>query len=198
MAKKENKISINALEKVMDENTDNYVIESWFGLEVVIKKNISLKEMLSFADNVVMSCFTDSNGFMPELMDFAVRSNIVTRYANFTLPDNIEKRYEMLYRTNIVEFILPLINMRQLQELINGINRKIEYMCNTNAVTIQREMTKLLNGFEEMQNQTQSLFADVTADDLSKLMAALAEHGSLDEEKVVKALVEQRKGDGTE
>lgn len=192
MAKGVKKISINKFEEVVKERFPSMVTESWFDIEVNIKRVLPLTDMLAFANDVVLSCFADDAGFIPEVMDFAIRSNILTRYANFSLPDNLEKRYELLYNSNAVDFVCQHIDHSQLRELISAINRKIDHRCKTNSDTIQREMTKLLNAFESLQKHTEELFSGVSSDDLGRLTSAIAEHGELDEKKIVDALMGHR------
>ena len=96
MAKSEKKISIASLDKVLKEQAVDIATEQWFGNEVKIKHTLSFSEMLAFVDDVVSSCFHTTGGYMPELQEFVVKSNILTRYANFNLPDNLEHRYALL------------------------------------------------------------------------------------------------------
>lgn len=193
MAKNTKKISINQFESVVKERFPKTTTEQWFDVEVTITPTISLKEVLSFANDVVLSCFHDTNGFMPEMMDFAIRSNILSRYANFNLPDNLESRYDLLYRSDAVDFVCGHINMAQLQELISAINKKIDYMCQTNIKGIESKMQEIVESFEKMQGETEALFSGVTADDFGKLMGVFAQHGEIDEKKIVDALMENRK-----
>lgn len=192
MAKNEKKVSINQFENIMKERFPQKTTEQWFDIEVTIRHSLPFAEMLAFANDVVVSCFSDSYGFMPELMDFAVRSNILTRYANFTMPDNLEKRYEFIYNTDAVDFVLGHINMDQLKELISAINRKIEYQCSTNINYVQKHLTELVAAFEQMQKNTEEMFGGINPDDFSKVVNAIAEHGSVDEKKIVDAVMANR------
>lgn len=124
MAKNEKRISITALDKIMKEKFDNQVVDTWNDIEVVMKRNLSITETLEFVNDVVMSCFSDSNGFVPEVMDFAIKSNILSKYANFSLPDKLEHRHEIIYRTDAVFFVCEHINMEQLREITASIDKK--------------------------------------------------------------------------
>lgn len=192
MANAIKKISITQFENAVKENFPVVTTKQWFGIDITIKHTLSLTDILEFANDVVLSCFNDNGGFMPEVMDFAIRSNILTRYANFSLPDNLKKRYELIYNSDVVDFVCKHINMQQLQELTDAINRKIDYMCDTNVITIQKEMTKLLDAFESMQENTEKMFSGISTEDFSKLINTLTEHGSLDEKKIVDALMERK------
>lgn len=186
MAKNEKRISISALDKVMKEKFDNQVVDTWNDIEVVMKRNLSITETLEFVNNVVMSCFSDNNGFIPEVMDFAIKSNILSKYANFSLPDKLEHRHDIIYRTDAVFFVCEHINMEQLREITASIDRKIAYLCNTNIMGIQRQMTELIGAFEKMQESTANMFANITPEDMTKIIGAL-DNGSFSEDKLVQA-----------
>lgn len=179
----------------MKENFERTISKEWFGNKVTIKRTISLLDMIEFVNDVVLSCFDDKNGYMPELMDFAVRSNVLTRYANFNLPDNVETRYDLLYNTDAVEFVLEYINTHQLREMLNAANRKLAHLCNTNVMDIQKRMEELVAAFEEMQKKTEEIFGSIAPEDFSNLMSALREHGELDEKKIVDAIMDRRTQD---
>lgn len=197
MAKNEKKVSINSLDKVIKENFTNQVNAEWHGLEVSIKHNLSFTEALEFVNDVVMSCFQDDGNFVPEVMDFAIKSNILSKYTNFSLPDKLEHRYEIIYNSDVVDFVCQNINMQQLREITASIDRKISYLCSTNVMNIQKQMMELVSAFENMQQKTADIFANFTPDDLTKIMGALNEDG-FSEEKVVKAYLEQTKPVETE
>lgn len=194
MAKKEKRISINALEKVAKEQFPESVTEQWFDIEVTIKRSLPLKEMLEFVQEVVDACFTTDGTFVPEVMDFATKSGILTHYANFTLPDNLEKQYWLIYSTGAVDMVCQHINMTQLQEMIGGINRKIDHMCDTDIVATKAKLNDLYEAFVKMGTEVSDLFGGVNADELQKMVGNLGST-ELSEEKIVSAYIEHMKKD---
>lgn len=198
MAKKEKRISINALEKIAKEQFPESVTEQWFDIEVTIKRSLPLKEMLQFVQEVVDACFTTDGTFVPEIMDFATKSGILTHYANFTLPDNLEKQYWLIYSTGAVDMVCQHINMVQLQEMIGGINRKIDHMCDTDIVATKAKLNDLYEAFVKMGTEVSDLFSGVNAEELQKMVGALG-GTEMNEEKIVSAYIEHmKKGAGGE
>ncbi len=192
MAKNEKKVSISSLDRVIKDNFTNKNILEWRGLELTLKHSLSFTEMLEFVNNVVMSCFQDNGGFMPEVMDFAIKNNILSKYANFSLPDKLDHRYEIIYNSDAVDFVCQNINMQQLHEITKSIDRKISYLCDTNVINIQKQMMELVSAFENVQRKTSDMFANFTPEDLTKIMGAL-DDGGLDGAKIVKSYLEQTK-----
>lgn len=191
MAKTEKKVSIALFDKIVKEHFQNEATIQWHEAEVRVKRTLSLKEMLSFVDEVVGSCFHDELGYMPEVKDFAIKSNILTRYANFSVPDNLEHRYQMVYGTDAVDAVCAVIDTTQLQEIVNSINDKIRFLCDSKANLIQERINAVLETMEEMSNSTKDIFGGLSQDDLAALMSAITEHG-LDEKKIVEAYLEQK------
>lgn len=190
MAKNEKRVSINKTDTIMKERFGNTTTEQWYDAEVKIKRSISFTEMLTFVSDVVMSCFQQDGGFMPEVLDFAIKSNILTKYANFSMPDNLEHRYEIIYNTDAVDFVCRHINMGQLNEIVASVNRKLDYMCNSNVAAIQRQLNKVVESFEDVQQQTAKLFDGISSEDIAKITDAISS-GELSGDKIVEAYLKQ-------
>lgn len=191
MAKSEKKVSISAVDSIISERFVNITTEQWYDVEVKMRKSLPFTEMLAFVDDVVQSCFQKNGAFVPEVLDFAVKSNVISKYTNVSMPDNLEHRYAILYNTDLVDFVFQHINMQQLQEMVTAINRKLSYMCDTNTTSVQNRLNDLLSAFEQMQEQTESLFGGVTADDMTRLVGAIG-NSSLTEERIVEAYMKHK------
>lgn len=186
------KISVNAFEKVMNE-TYNTPTESfdWNGIEVTVKKTLSLKEMLEFVDGVVKSCFTeDTNTYMPEIRNFATNVCVLEKYANLTMPRSVAKQYELIYQTNIVDEILAYINQKQFDEIRVAITKKIDHIAQANIEAVTKQMNELYSSFDNLQTQFAALFDGISGEDIQAMTTALMSN-SLDEEKIVKAYINQ-------
>lgn len=172
---------------------DNTIVKQWEDMDVRIKSVIPFSEMLEFVNDVVMSCFQANGGYMPELLDFSIKGNILTRYANFSIPDDLEERYELIYNTDVVDFVCTNINKTQLNEIVNSIDRKIKYMCDSNAMEIQRRFNELISIFENAQAKTAELFNNLSSEDIANLSKAIG--GEQVEDKIVASYLSQTKLD---
>ena len=126
MAKKEQRVSINTFEKLAKDNFADQDTVQWLGVDVVIKHTIPLRDVLQFTKDIVDTTFMEDGTFVPEISDFAVKSGMVEYYSNLTLPENLEKQYELIYKTGVSDMIYEHINQRQLDEIVNAANRKIQ------------------------------------------------------------------------
>ena len=195
MAKGEKKVSISAVDNIIGERFLNIVTEQWYDIEVKMRRSLPFTEVLAFVDDVVQSCFQRNGAYVPEVLDFAIKSNIISKYTNVSMPDNLEHRYAILYNSDLVDFVCQHINMQQLQEMVNSINRKLAYMCDTNTVSVQNRLNDLISAFETMQEKTEAMFGDVTPDDLTRLVGAIGD-GALTEEKIVEAYMKHKNTPG--
>lgn len=192
MAKNDKRVAISTVDAIIKERFCNSITEKWYDAEVEIKYSISFAEMLTFVNDVVSSCFQQDGGFMPEVLDFIIKSNILTKYANFSMPNNLKHRYEIIYSTDIVDFVYRHINPAQIKEIMTSINRKIDYMCNSHILAVQRQLNKVADSLENMQQQTAELFNSVSAEDIAKITEAISS-GELNSDKIVEAYLKQTK-----
>lgn len=189
---KTKRISVNAMDEIM-RGIDNTSVVEWNGIEVTIKKTLPMDDMLNFVDSVVQSCFDAQTGeYRPEAKDFAIRVNIMTRYANFSLPErNVEKQYDIVTRSGAVEMILEHIDARQYFELIQAINDKTNHKASANIQVLTLKFNDVVTEFENLQRKMDSMFAGVSSDDIKNIANSFA-NGGFSEEKLVKAVVESR------
>lgn len=190
------KIPIDSFDKVVQGQAVNDAVVSWYNIEVTVKHTIGLTDMMEFVHNAAESCFSESGAFVPEVMDFAIKSNILTRYANLTLPDELEHRYALIYESDIVDIVCEHINHEQLQEITSAVKRKVNYACDANVAEIQRKATEMLNAFEELGEKIAGMFSNVSQEDIQKLLGAVS-NGGFNEDALVKAYLKQTKRVGT-
>lgn len=189
------KISISFMDKVLKAHEkNNIVVTQWCETDVTIKRTIGLMDMIAFADNVAECCFMEDGSFHPELKEFLFRCNVLTRYANFSLPENVEHKFELVYGTDAYDFVTQYVDERQLNMLDAAIYDKLNYLCDTNAAGLEKRMTEAVSAFETLQDKIADLFGGIDSDDMAKIASAMA-NGQFSEERLVKAYAEQMKKD---
>lgn len=195
MAKKKiQKISVNAMDEIMKRFNSTETVD-WNGLQVVIKKSLSLEEMMTFANSVVKSCFDQASGaYMPEVKDFAIRANVLDMYTNFTLPKDLGKQYDMVVQSGAVEMVLNYINYAQFNELVKAIDSKLQNTADANIQAFITKLDKVTTAFSDMQTEMEKMFSGVDTEDIGKLVGAIA-NGDNTEEGIVKSYLELVKKD---
>ena len=187
MAKAEKRISINAFEKVMKTDFENIEVFDWHGIEVTVRRTLPFREVLEFVNSVVNSCFTaDTGDYVPEARDFAIYSNVLDKYANFTMPKKLGDQYELIYRTDAFEKVREHIDTAQFQSICRSIDEKVRYRVNTNIEAVQKQIDDLSAVCEQIQTRLSETFEGISREEIKTLIGALGEHG-LDEKKLVEA-----------
>lgn len=196
MAKaKSNKISINALEKVAKE-FQNEVTFEWQGLQVTVKHVLSLEEFVDFVRSVVRCCFSEETGeYMPEARDVCIRSNILDHYANFTMPKNSATQFDLVWKTDAVDVVLDRVNEEQFKELLRCIDKQIAYLVETDMSRLRKDVETVVRSWSNVIEKYDSAYGDVSEAELKNMLSALAS-GSLDEEKLARAVVDARRLSG--
>lgn len=198
MADKVKKISINAMDKVAKENYQRLIEKDWNGSRLVIRRLLSLNEILEFTKRVTESCFAqDTNEYLPEVRDFAIRSNVVEMYANVKLPDNLEHQYELLYMTDIFDAVFAEIDKVQFEALVNAIDEKIATAAEANIQMLQVKIDDAAHSVAAIVEKVASLFEGLGNDDIRNFVDAVGKNG-IDEEKIVRLLTEKENGGANE
>lgn len=191
------KISISVFEKIMKETHTATKNVEWNGVEITIKNTLSFKEVLSFVDSVTKSCFTtDSGSYLPEVKEFVIKCCILEMYANFAMPINVERKYDLVYCTDAVNVVMDNINRVQLDEIIEAINDKIDNIAQANIEAVNKQMNELYSAFDNLQEQMTGIFAGIGTDEISKLIGAIS-GDKFDEDKLIQAYIDKKNGDIT-
>ena len=190
MAKKENKISINKLEKLIEVEENIVSIALNEETEMLIKKWISLGDVILFVDEVAAACVDESKRrYLPEVREFCIKRNIMLRYANFTLPANLDKQYDLIYQSGVVDEILKHIDTAQLTEICSAIDRRVEFMLDSILSVEHYQLSSVAHQLEEITLSTNKMFENT---DISALTENLSKMGNINEEKLVQAVLESQ------
>ena len=199
MANKMKRVSINALEKTVKENT-TFKTEniSWNGLEFQVKNQLDLTEMRVFVSSVARACFNEANAsYNPEMKDFAIRSIVIELYTNLNLPSNLDRLYNILYGSDLVFAVYEHIDRRQFDVMMHAIDERIDALVDANISTVNRQIDLLQNAMSELGAKFTDMFDGVEAGDIQKLLGAVAANGGFDEEKVVNAVLAAQAGNAS-
>lgn len=189
---KKKRVSINALEKVMKGTYVPTETIKWHDIEVTITKTLPLKDVIGMVNDIVDSCFALEDGdFLPEIRDFAIKSAVLEKYANFTMPSNTSAQYDLIYRTDAFAAVYAHINIEQFNEICLAVDRKLQYKADANIEAINRQMQTLFDAFEEIEKNLSSLFTGMDNESMAKLVDAIS-NGQLDEEKLMKSYFDEK------
>lgn len=181
---KAKKISVSEFERISKE-IERIETVNWHGNELIIKKNLSLSEAMSFVQNVVDSCF-DNGVYRPELKEFAIKLNMINSYSNLSLPSNFERSYEYIYTTDICQTIKLVISGRQYDELIRAIDEKISSLVAANTSAIHKQASDIIVSLDNISSNIGTLFENLSSEDITAALKAIP-NMHIDEKKLIEA-----------
>lgn len=193
MTTKTKRVSINTLERCVKEAVGSPIVtKEWRGINVNIKVRLGLQEMMTFVDGVVKTCFTEGGKrYTPEVLDFAIRSSVLEMYANFALPSNIEKQYELVYGCDVYSIILQTIDRSQFDAMLHAIDEKIEHIALANIEAVTLQVNEIYASLSALETRLSSIFQNIDKKDIERLLGAMAD-GKFDEEQLVHAYFEAK------
>lgn len=181
------KISINALERVMKGDYEPTISIEWCGLEITIKKTLSLTEVIKFVEDVAETCFAKgTNDYIPEVRDFAIKSNVLEMYTNLSLPKSNDARYALIYQTDVFDEIIKYINTAQFDEMCDSINEKLKYRSSNLLAKFNEQINDVLGSVEKLGNNISNIFEGIDKETIANIAKAIA-NGNFDEQKFIES-----------
>ena len=98
---------------------------NWNGLTIAVRNMISVDEMQKLVGLVLDQCWNGSI-YLNEMMDFTLRSAIVTFYSNVALPEDDDLRCRIVYCKDFYEKIKENINEGQYEAIDNAVRMYFE------------------------------------------------------------------------
>jgi len=167
---------------------ERVTIVDWHGYKVVVRKAITQSEMLAFVKTVVESCFDDNGEYTPENRDFMYRYCQILFFTNVDLPTESTEAYEFVYHLDLNNIVNMYAERYLLADIQSAIEEKVRYRLDTEL----DEMRKQVEQIAQVVGALNESISSVDPEDIKNLVAALAEHGAIDEQKIVEALFKER------
>ena len=168
-------ISINQWEKLLDKQTATLTLVECDEESPVIeiKYTLSMEEMVKFVHTVAYGCFVIAGPpkegapapkefephegdivCMPEIKDFLARRQILTQYANFRMPKELSKQYELIFNTSVFHRVVQCINMEQMNDMLRSIDvtiNNIQQSVQSVGRVLKNGIGSLLTGMDSLQ-----------------------------------------------
>lgn len=185
------KISYEVIKSVI--GTENDVSKFvWAGLEIEVKRFLTMEEMFDFTNTVFETCFRQADSsYRPEVKDFIVRSCILDFYTNVEVPDDLKDRYDMVYRYGVIPEVMEYIDQTQFNAIMAAIDCKIEDKLNTNVERIERDIAEVDRIIDEVKVQFNGIFDGIDNETIRQVAAAIA-NMNIDPAVLAKSVVEAR------
>lgn len=166
---------------------------NWNGIQLNVKRYISLAEMLEFVDYVTKMCFGDDNEYRPELKDMAIKICTLEKFAGVVLPEDVSKTYDIIYGTDIVRVVYDAIDPEQIAEIVHAIDVKVANTARANIERVNAELDKINKRFEDIQASIEKVFSNVSPEDITAMLKSIPDIANIDEGDFIQKYIENTK-----
>ena len=169
MAKKQNKISVNQMDKIIEFNRKGTeTIEQQIDGETIsieVYPNLTLKESGKLVTDVVANVF-ENGEYAPYALNFTYRYFLLDYCTNLTMPKDVEKVNRLMQSTDIADKVEEIVNDKYLySDILDLIEyRKNVYLKNNKADEFLGSMTTFINNLNKISESDE--FKDMNLKDL--------------------------------
>ena len=185
------RISVEAMNEIINDRFPNVETVDYYGEELVINHTIPFDIFCIIVRNAVNGCFNSNGEYMPENLDFVIRLCVIDAYTNVDLPEDVNDRHYLVYRTDLYNTVLQFINRYQFDCMTNAIREAISVRNNANQALFDRKIGAAIDQINQLGEQFNQIFSGITEEDIKAFIDAVGDDG-IDEGKIVKAVVEEQ------
>lgn len=201
MAKKTNRVSINALERFCKETTLDIMQRTFsIGDETItyeVKFRLTLEESMRFIEDVVKEAIMPNDGMIvPLAQSYIIGKNILVYYANFTMPNDESKAYELVLGANgIIGDIIGCIDNAQYQMLLAGVRDRVNFETQKMLSVQEQRVNTLVSEISRFAEQMDSVFGNISGEQMAGFISSMSRLSDtqISTEELAKAFVENAK-----
>ena len=120
------KISAIKLNKIINTIDMKPKVVDWHGLQLEVRPIITAKEYMSLVHSIVDDCKAPDEGCAVELVDFAIKANIIATYTNVELPNDLQDLYNVVYASDLYDIVCTVVKQSQIEAIYRAVNLYIE------------------------------------------------------------------------
>ena len=181
MAKKKNNVSINALERYCNGDGESVLtrtIKALNGEEITyeVKKRLSFEECARFVEDVVKECIVlSADLIVPISKQFVIRRNLMTYYANFTMPVSMVKAFDLVMASgDIIDDILSVIDSYQYYMIENAIVERLDFEKNRMLSVQEAKANQLLAEVAKFREKMETLFDNIDGNQMTQFINSMS------------------------
>ena len=190
-----NKFSINKWESMRGEDYVEFPVNGLDGVSMTVKKSLSLMEMLQFVEDVVSTCFPGDGEFRPEMREFAIMTGVLTVYANFNMPKDVSRQYDLIYNTDAYEQVVRNINQAQFRDIIESIDARIEHELRKMESQSGLRVLEILDKVEALSDQLDGVFNGIDSATWADILGKIKTISDMDERELAHAVIAEKKSE---
>lgn len=119
------KVTANTLMRIAGVSGKQYKKIQWHSTTITVKQTLSIEEYIDTIHSIIQSCMTPEKTCAVELLDFAIRSNIITSYTFVELPESLDDMFYIVYSSDLYEVVCKNASSSQIESIKTTVNKMI-------------------------------------------------------------------------
>ncbi len=181
------KVAIN--ESIVENDVRTF---EWNGYTIEVKRFLPVEDAMGYIDDVVAGCIDENGDYYPAVLDFERRRELIRRYTNIEMPEDIAAEYKILYGTNLCDAVYEVIDPDQLDTLWSAINEHINLIKYDRRSAAEKQMADIYAMMKSLANVLNETVGEVDGEQFEDFIKVLS-NANIDENKIVSALLDERK-----
>ena len=120
------RLSLSNLKRIVGVTEKHNKVVRWHTDNITIKRLLTVEEYLQTVRAIIRDCKAPDGGVAIELLDFAIRLNVIISYAYIELPKQLEEIYYIIYASDLYETICAHANTAQIESIIESVMLYVE------------------------------------------------------------------------
>lgn len=124
-----NKITANQLMHIAGVSAKQYKKVPWHTTTITVRQLLPAKECYGLIGDILNDCKSPNGEFIIELLDFSIRTHIISAYAFVSLPENPDDLYYLVYASDLYDVVCSTINQSQFEMIKYSIELYVGRRC---------------------------------------------------------------------
>lgn len=110
-------LSAETVLRVTSYDADTTLNITWHSMTIYIHRLLPLNQFIDVVQCILHDCCDDSGNFILPLVDFAMRTNIISAYIDIDLPNNGDDMYVIAYESGLYDLVCEKANKAQIASI---------------------------------------------------------------------------------
>lgn len=121
-------LSTNNLKRIVGVSRNQPKKVQWHTSEIIIEQLLPLEKQIGLVQKIIKDCSSTTEDIAIELLDFSIRTNIISAYAHVELPSEIEDLFYIVYASDLFEKVCATANKGQIDAIRECVKYHIDRM----------------------------------------------------------------------
>lgn len=194
------KVSVNKWKKMLPKTTsvEHKATLHFDGtddtLEIIVLSDLSMEDRMSFAKDIVESCFDVKDGsYIPYAFDISMGIMIVQYFTNIDVGSDTKLAFDLVKNTDVISVIQRTVGEKKMDQIETEVYellqwQKSRHMRSTKADELYDALTMLIEKFSQMADSARGNLDDGKITDLAEVLKRFG-----NQEDTVKAILAANK-----